>query len=144
MKLNLDCIRDILLIIEDEQTMRKIDQSNIGESGILETGMVQPIYDGGLLSHNKLKTYSSDDIFYSIKQLGENGLLDVNTDILSGGRQYYEILDITPEGHEFISNIRNLNIWNKVKSLLKGVSGASLPIVGKVATETLLKHLLTS
>ncbi len=143
MRLNLDCIRDILLIIEEEQTMQKIDQSILGESGVMETGMVKPMYDNQFLSHVKLQDYPSDDIFYSIKQLGESGLLDVDDSVLQGGRQFYEILDITPYGHEFISNLKSNTVWEKVKSIIKSVNGASLSVITKVAAETLLKQILS-
>lgn len=142
MKLNVDCIRDLLLIIEEEQTMQKIDLSLLGGTGISNTGSVQPMYSSYFLSHEKLKSYSPDDIFYSIKQMGEDGLLNVEILRQSGTPQIYSIVDITPYGHEFIANLRSSSVWEKVKSALKTVSGASIPVIAKLATETMLKQLL--
>lgn len=141
LKLNLDCIRDILLVIEEDQVMRKIDKSFLcDEEGVILTGSLAPIYSDYLLRHKDLKIYTPDDILYSIKQMIECGLLE-NESIQ--GCTGFCITDITPFGHEFISNLRSPNVWDKVKSGVKTISGASIPVISKVAAETVLKMLLS-
>jgi len=143
-KLNLDCIRDILLVVEEDQTMEhKFDFDSNCEDSSEYTGFVKTIYSDQLLKHERLKMYSAADILYSIKQMGENGLLDIDDETLLGDDCItYGIRDITPYGHEFISNIRNSTIWNKVKTSVKSVSGASIPVILNVAAELILKQLL--
>jgi hypothetical protein len=142
LRINIDCIRDLLIFIEEEQTMEELDLSLLGETGKTASGRVQPINSAYLLSHEKLKHYSPQDILYSIKQMGEGGLLDVDDNTVLAGHTVYEILDITPYGHEFISNLKDGSIWKKVKTAIKTVSGASIPVISKVAAETVIKQLL--
>lgn len=141
MKLNLDCIRDILLIVEEEQTIQKIDNPLLADEGFSDTWLIKQISSDWLIKHEKLKEYDTEDILYSIKQMDESGFLEIS-DIKPGGYFSYLIKDISPKGHEFISNLKSLTVWNKVKSTIKSVSGASLSIVSKVAAETVLKQLL--
>lgn len=141
MKLNLDCIRDILLIVEEEQTIQKINNPLLADEGFSDTWLIKQISSDWLIKHEKLKEYDTEDILYSIKQMDESGFLEIS-DIKPGGYFSYLIEDISPKGHEFISNLKSLTVWNKVKSTIKSVSGASLSIVSKVAAETVLKQLL--
>jgi len=146
MKLNLDCIRDILIVIENEQQMEFIDQSFVGEpddeSGMLLSGRPKAMYSDELLKNENLKKYTPDDILYSIRQMIENGLLDDDDETITCGITIYCISDITPHGHEFISNLQSSNAWEKLKSKLKVIGGASLTVIAKIAAEEAIKHLI--
>lgn len=41
--------------------------------------------------------------------------------------------DLTPEGHEFLSNIRDDNNWNKIKSVSVSIGFASLKVISAIA-----------
>lgn len=115
MKLNPDCIRDILLTVEEK--------SGYNKPWIYYCDGCQP---------ELLSRYSSDEIGYHIVQCAKSELID--------GLKYYDggesllISDLTPEGHEFVANIRSDNNWNKTKSILKNVGSESLDSIKQVAT----------
>lgn len=95
MKLNNDCVRDILFTVED----------NTGYNKHL-------IFHANKANCDKLKKYDNDEIMYHIIQCTKAYLIEAGQIDLSGN---ILIKDLTPRGHEFINNIREDNNWNKVK-----------------------------
>ena len=120
MKLNPNCIRDILLVVEDKCTFE-----NPWE------------YQRDACKPRRLAQYDHSIILYHIRQAEKSDLIE--------GVDYYDegdavlICDLTPKGHEFLSNIRNDSIWKRV---ISKASDASLPILFEVAKEVALKHFL--
>jgi len=111
-KLNPDCIRDILLSAED----------NTGYSEYLE-------YPGELDKCPLLKKYNDEEVKYHIMQCKKSYLLEVDTDLAGN----FSINDITPSGHEFLANIRADNIWNKTKDIAERVGSRSLDTLTKIS-----------
>lgn len=111
MKLNPDCIRDILLTVEE----------NTG----YETNMRYP-EDYPLLS-----SYSQEEIFYHIKQCELSDLL-TKVHWFIGGECM--IIDLSPQGHKFLADIRSDSTWNKTKEISKKVGSSSLDTLKKIAT----------
>lgn len=111
MKLNPDCIRDILLEIEQYTSFEK-----------------SYTYDPRHLPEDSfLSQYDSDTVLYHIRQADQSGLLmGVNWRLF----EYVNIQDLTPAGHEFLSNIRDDSLWRKI---LQKCSGASLSIIIRFA-----------
>lgn len=120
MRLNPECIRNILLDIEDKCTFDEPWE-----------------YLRDDFESNYLVEFSHEEIIYHIRQADFSGLLfnvnyyDSGDDILIG--------DLAPLGHEFLADIRSEPIWKKV--LLKA-SDASLPILLEVAKDVALEHFL--
>lgn len=112
MKLNPDCIRDILLTVEDNST--------------IDSGIQYPDDSLELLSK-----YEPDEVLYHIKQC-ELSYLVTKVERFVGGSCY--ILDLSPSGHEFLANIRSDNNWNKTKSIAKTVGSQSLSAIKDIAT----------
>ncbi|WP_423738704.1 DUF2513 domain-containing protein [Clostridium niameyense] len=48
---------------------------------------------------------------------------------------------ITWDGHEFLDNIRDNDIWNKTKNTISKINGVSIPIISDIAKSILLKKL---
>jgi hypothetical protein len=118
MKLNPDCIRDILLWLEENQ---KIEVLSGMTTEIMSTEM--PKYIPG---------YSNEDVLYSIKQMTESYLLSaVKMDV--NGADWYRIKDITPAGHEFLGNIRSPENWQKTKSIASKIGAVTIDVLSKVA-----------
>ncbi len=95
MKLNYDCVRDTLLVIEqltkvnDDYSMKHILLINV---------------------INKLPQYPEKEVFYSVMKLEEAGLITVRNDndkMRSFNIDDYYVLDITFEGHKYLNSIRN-------------------------------------
>ncbi len=121
MKLNHDCVRDLLLTVE--------------ESTIDET---LSLYF--LPQKQRLENYQVDDIAYTIQRLKEAGYLNVMDITTSDG--YSAIINsITWNGHQFLDNIRDKSIWEKTKEKASVVGGVSLPILSELAKSYLAEKL---
>lgn len=120
MKLNVNCIRDILLTVEEE-----CDFETPWE------------YQEDSPPPKFLADYTHKEIVYHINQAQKSNPI-CGVEYFECGSDIY-ISDLTPKGHEFLSNIRNDTVWKKV---LSKASGASLPIILEVAKEAAKKYFL--
>lgn len=114
MKLNPECIRDVLLEIENEASFDSVFN-----------------YDGDE-PQQQLAKYSPNEVMYHIRQASLSGLI-------TEPDYYYSdyscsIGDLTPKGHEFINNIRQDTNWNKTKEVAKSVGTTSLRALVDIST----------
>ena len=123
MRLNYDCIRDILLYIEANTTSTK---RNISIKILLE-------------SLNQ--KYDEDTIIYHIYQIESAGLV---YNVLYAGNRPIVISDLSPEVHEYVNNIRDNKVWKAIKGKLGEVSSASLPLLIEMAPEIIKKMIFKS
>jgi len=93
MKLNPDCIRDILLHCEEHCR---------DEKGIRFAG-------NDVVVNNT--AYPRNILWYHLRQCNLSGYLYC----AKQKRNYYIVKDITPIAHELLENIRNESNWDKVK-----------------------------
>ena len=120
MKLNPDCIRGILFTVEEK--------CNFDTYWIYERDNFESEY---------LAEYSHDEIIYHISQASQSGLIQ--------GVQIFDlgdsatIGDLTPLGHEFLSNIRTDTLWAKIKTK---AAGASLPLLFEIAKKASTDYFL--
>lgn len=119
MRLNVSCIRDILIAVESHS-----DFSTQAEYKIEDP-------------FPELSDYSHDEILYHIKQCEVSGLIQ-GVEYYDGGN-LTDISDLTPAGHEFLANIRNDSVWKK---LLSRGTGASLSILMELAKQFATKYFL--
>lgn len=112
MKLNPDCIRDILIYVEQNTDLRHM--LSLSETDIPD----------------ELNSYSGDEIMYHIKQAELSNLLLVPSWYLDGGCAIRYLL---PDGHQFLSNIREDSNWNKTKDIAKSVGSNSLDTMKQIA-----------
>lgn len=100
MKLNPDCIRDILLEVE------------------AQTGNEQIFYYADDIHEKfvRLSKYSVDTIMYHIRQCSLSELI-YNPHWTSSTSVY--IQDLSPAGHKFLANMRNDTFYNKVRDISK-------------------------
>lgn len=129
MKLNVDCVRDVLLCVEDNTGLRKscyfvdydIDHLYPGSTDV-------PAYQKKLEAK-----YHNDELIYHVNYCVEARLLKR---VVQGSDRIVTISDLTPSGHQFIISLKNDNIWNKVKHLAQKYSGLSLETITQLtATE---------
>ena len=125
MKLNPDCIRDILLECEECCDGRAITIFRGGEP----------------LIHNG-NTYSFEELYYHLRQCDMNGYFSKTGEDMS---RNFRVYDLTPKAHEFLADIRSENIWNKTKSAAKEIGVSSLhglsSIAAQIITAIISKHL---
>lgn len=114
MKLNPDCVRDILLCIEERSDGTHLilfDPKNATDF---------------------LPKYTFDEIYYHINQCNLNGFLYQCQPLLNGN---FLIKDLTPKAHEFLANIRKETIWNKTKSIGAKLGSTSLTALFQIAED---------
>lgn len=115
MKLNPNCVRDILIAVEE----------NTGYHTYLN-------YPSERDKCPSLENYNDDEIRYHIQQCYKSGLIEFHGKEDLGGN--IGISDLTPYGHSFLANIRSDNIWNNVKEVSSKVGSTSLSAITQIAT----------
>lgn len=113
MKLNPDCMRDILLRMEDASYLEELSPGTI---------------------YNALPNYTRDDIDYSIIKLKEAGFIDAIIKEYDSGIIILRLDDITYNGHQFLADVRSDNVWHSVKEVSKKVGSNSLNAISQIAT----------
>ena len=123
MKLNIDCIRDIMIVIEDLDFKQSINIDRLCEC---------------------LPNYSEDELHYTSLKLYEAGFIDaIVISIMSvPGEMIKCINELTYNGHVFLDNIRNDNVFAETKSrIAKAVGSASIDVIAQVAVSVLRSKL---
>lgn len=122
MKLNADCIRDVLLELEKSLTYRT------DEEGRLEKNSVS-LHELDCV----LIRYTKEDIFYTLSNLDQAGYIKMT--IKGAGNSIYLCLVncITFQGHEFLEKIRNDQSWVKVKAGAAAIRNYSLDAISAIA-----------
>lgn len=118
MKLNPDCIRDLLLVIEEAVAPFELWQYDGENPEDVETS---------------LQSYTSDEILYHLNQMEKADLIE--TDPCCG--EIVLVIDLTPNGHEFLANIRENTIWNGVKEVSGKVGASSLNALSTIASNVI-------
>ena len=99
MKVNIECVREVMLHIEE----------HLKYDGIMDSEAIAAL--------PKFKKYELDDVRYAIKQLCKENMLeygrnvDEKFDRPQGGQ--YQIYDVNPEGHKLCDLIRGEKDWKK-------------------------------
>lgn len=130
MKYNLDCLRSVLLTLEEEIKIVKVNDGAFDEEATRLSKLIE------ILGQD----YSESDIIYSVQKLDEaeyitahpgygDGLI-ITADSL--------IFSITFKGHEFLENIRDSEVFQKTKKVGKAAGSFSLSIVGEIAKNIVL------
>lgn len=107
MKLNPDCIRDILLTAEE----------------VITPTQEMSCYPNDY--YDRLNKYTNDEIIYHINQCEIENLIIVRK-YMDGG---IAIKDLSPSGHALLAKIRSDNAWNKLKSSLISIGAFSLKAI---------------
>jgi len=122
MRLNPDCVRNILLMVEES--------SGFGKVVLFKNSQ----------DYDKLKKYPNDEVCYHIEQCRLSGFL---TRVDWTMDQHCCIYDLTPSGHEFLANIRADTNWNKVKQTAKAVGSESLSVLSQIAAQVITNLIAT-
>ena len=130
MKLNPDCLRDIMLTIEpvicvepekeNGRFLRKFSCVHVSS-----------------LAYKLSDTYSKEEAVYHIVQLSESGYILTDFSFNDVGPLGYfrmnSIYHITPKGHDFIAATKEQSRWSAVSSVLKSFGAVSLTVIETVA-----------
>lgn len=112
MRLNPECIKDILLYLD---TIMVPD----------EHGNINEIRPEEIAVSSELSKYPQGIILYHIKQM-------FKSDLLEKGSQYIHqdtpaISDISPEGYRFLDSAKENTLWKKVLDTAKEYGSIALP-----------------
>ena len=118
MKLNYDCVRSVLLTVEKSKT--------IDEELNLNPLAVETIFE-------QLPKYEDSEILYTIEKLKEAGYINAALHFAAGHFIDGTVSSITYSGHEYLDNIREPEVWRKVKTMLKNAGATTLPLISQAA-----------
>ena len=114
MKLNPDCVRDILFVVEEYSTY----SNDVSEDKLYE---------------NLIPKYSQEEILYHVRQCEHSGLF-LKVQHYFGG---FSIQDLSPYGHQFINDIRQDTNWNRTKDIAKNVGSFSLDVLKDISSQVI-------
>ena len=120
MKRDMDLIRDILVAINDDS---KFD-------GTHEFYFQTP-EELGIHGH------STDEVAYHIAQLIEAGFID---GAVTMQNPLHTVRKLTWKGHELEANVRNSEIWEKTKKVVKDLHTVSITVIAEIAEAIIKKH----
>lgn len=131
MKLDPDCVRDLMLFCE-EHTYIKTE-----EIGRCTAARYHVLYVDSMRHIPPLNKYDTGALIYHIIQLSESGYLatDFRFDPVENFRHnalpaiYY----VTPKGHEFIASIVGKAQWDKISKILRSLGSVSLTVIETVS-----------
>lgn len=114
MKLNLDCMRDILLEMEKLELNHRLSFRDLSR---------------------KLPSYSQDVLQYNCAKLYEAHLADATAVNLNGLSTPYiaDLVDITFAGHQFLEKVRDDERFSKTKSIASALRDYSLSAICSIA-----------
>ena len=118
MKLNYDCVRSVLLTVEKSKTID--EELNINPLA------VETIFE-------QLPKYEDSEILYTIEKLKEAGYINAALHFAAGHFIDGAVSSITYSGHEYLDNIREPEVWRKVKTMLKNAGAITLPLISQAA-----------
>ena len=114
MKLDPDCVRDVLIEIEEK--------SKVGVMLVFPS-------DSELLPK-----YGRDKLEYHLRQCVWNGFVKIYDDGIQTNGDY-QVKDLAPPAHTFLANIRSDTIWKKTKEAANKVGSISLDVLATTAAQ---------
>ena len=123
MKLDYDCFRSLLLKLED---FENLDDDLCYQSMTLDD------------MEKALTNFSKNEIAYATLKAKEGGLINAN--IVNADDCIYTCIysSLTYDGHQFLDNVRNNNIWNKTKSIAKELGCTSFRSLLSISEKIIL------
>lgn len=119
MKLNYDCVRDVMLYLEENLCFKEF-----------------------LLSSDINLNYTQEDIDYSIIKLEEANFIIIQDESTLENTEIY-IHDITFYGHKFIGEIQSDTIWDKTKSVSKDLGIQTINGITQIASSVISSLILS-
>lgn len=123
MKLDYDCLRSLLLKLEDFENLD--DDLHYQYMTLDDMTEALPKFPKNMIAYTTLKAEEGDLINASI----------MNAD---GGIYACTYSSLTYDGHQFLDNVRNNNIWNKTKSIAKELGCTSFRSLLSISEKIIL------
>lgn len=118
MKLDIDCVRDVMLELESFP-MGSYNVENFSKS---------------------IQTHSREKVIYALAKLCEGNYIKAHIDMVESGHYYCgPIYGLSLSGHEFLESIREPSVWQKLSGAVINGSTGSFKIIADIAIELLKK-----
>lgn len=117
MKLNHECVRDSLLVIESELPLNSMTRLSDFEK------------------IPALTSYSRDELLYCLSKLLEAEFIHAKGIRVAEGLQDIFIQELTWNGHAFLDNVRDPKVWEKVKEKISFLKSVSIPIAAELGSK---------
>lgn len=123
MKLDYDCLRSLLLKLEDFENL----DDDLHYQSMTLNDMEKALPD-----------FSKNKIAYATLKAEEGGL--INARIMNADNCIYTCIYscLTYDGHQFLDNVRNNNIWSKTKSIAKELGCTSFRSLLSISEKIIL------
>ncbi|MEC2554832.1 DUF2513 domain-containing protein [Bacillus tropicus] len=121
MKLNHECVRHILLTVEESDNNEVLSLHFLSQKP-------------------NLHIYLESEILYTIQKLVEAGYIQATVKS-TPEIQHAVISSITWNGHQFLDNIRETSIWEATKIRAAKLGSVSLPILSELAKSYITEKL---
>ena len=113
LKLDHECIRDLLLYLENNLT-----------------------YNGQLNINNlKIRSYSKETLMYTADKLIEAEYLNAKICWNYSEHRIIMVESITFKGHQFLDNIRDDSVWKDTKNVLSKFKSTSINFIADVSSQ---------
>lgn len=129
MKLNIDCIRDVLIFLEENLEINDDLEIKFQNLHAICNGL-----EG---------KYEKPEIAYTLLQLKEGGYIQAQSFMGNGIISNIIVSSITYEGHQFIESIRSETVFEEVKIRLGKIGVFALNIIQKVAIDYITSLIKT-
>ncbi len=124
MKLDYDCIRDVLLSMEEI--------TSLNDNCLFEAIGFYDIMDS---LKKRECDYDFKNVYYSIIKMEEAEYITAfwsNEKLRDiGDLRYFFIYDITIKGHEYLNSVRNPKIWEKIKKSAVSLTLSIIPVIAE-------------
>ena len=130
MRLNPDCVRDILVEIEEKADGVHCFRFASGD------GIV-----GSETPNNLTSKYSREEVIYHIIQCSESGFFVQMKKSVIGT---YKISCLSPQGHQFLNDIRSNTNWERIKKGFITVGGFSIKALVEIAQNIAVNHITST
>lgn len=137
MRLNLNCVRSVLLAVEENTGLHKpcyFVDFELNEELFSVGGQIEP----QAFQDELHELYENEELMYHVHYCVSAGLL-----VRMKGSPDYQVFisNLTPKGHSFIENIRDDKVWNYVLKALRKVGAITLEAAMQVASAVMLNSI---
>ncbi|HBB71853.1 MAG TPA: hypothetical protein DCZ71_04525 [Ruminococcus sp.] len=131
MKLEYDCVRHVLLVLEELCSFDP--DSSSGYKEVTAADIQKSMLSISGAPHHEVK-----DIYYTILKLDEGGFITTIEIIEDDFTKVKNVIDITYQGHQYLDSIRDESIWSSVKSLSPSLT---FRIITNIAEKLIMKKI---
>lgn len=125
MELNQECIRDLLIYVEQHQPVRS-------------TGISEPFKVKFFCTDENAPKYENGEIALAVKYLTDKKLIECSNP--NSGTAHIQIKRITAKGYDYLGLIRDQSTWRALKNRFGKVFASSGPVIIEMLLKGVLSH----